>query len=59
MVYVKCPKCHASLIIHENDTTPGCRDTEEVFCPNCDNNEPVTKVFTSGIPYVEVESTND
>lgn len=47
-----CEKCSAKLEIYENDTMPGCREVEEVFCPRC--NELVTKVFTSGIPSVVV-----
>ena len=43
----------AKLKIDENDTMPGCRELEEVYCPICD--EEVTKVFTSGIPTVTVE----
>ncbi len=55
MVFCTCPKCGANLRVEENDTTPGCREMEEVFCPVC--HEEVTKVFTSGIPsaYVEKE----
>lgn len=48
MVYGKCPNCGVELKIEENDTMPGCREMEEVFCPEC--NTIVTKVFTSGIP---------
>ena len=36
------------LRVEENDTAPGCREMEEVFCPVC--HEEVTKVFTSGMP---------
>lgn len=53
MVYCVCSKCGTKLRIEENDTTPGCRDMEEVFCPVC--HEEVTTVFTSGIPYAYVE----
>lgn len=53
MIYCVCPKCKAKLKIDENDTMPGCREFEEVYCPICD--EEVTKVFTSGIPTVTVE----
>lgn len=52
MGFCTCPKCGAKLEIHENDTMPGCRDMEEVFCPIC--KELVTKVFTSGSPSVYV-----
>lgn len=52
MVFCTCPKCGANLEIHKNDTMPGCRDMEEVFCPIC--GAEVTKVFTSGIPCAEV-----
>lgn len=52
MVYCSCPKCGAHLEIDENDTTPGCRETEEVYCPNC--HAEVTSVFTSGIPSATV-----
>lgn len=48
MVYCECPHCGVKLRIDECDTTPGCREMEEVKCPNC--NDEVTKVFTSGIP---------
>lgn len=47
-----CPNCGAKLEIEDNDTTPGCREMEEVFCPKC--NEPILKVFTSGIPSAHV-----
>lgn len=57
MTYEKCPKCHASLIIYENDYMPGCREMEEVYCPNC--KKLVATVFTSGIPTAEVVKTND
>ena len=53
MVFCTCPNCGAKLIVEENDTTPGCREMEEVFCPVC--HKEVTKVFTSGIPSVYVE----
>ena len=53
MVFCTCPKCGAKLKVEENDTIPGCREMEEVFCPVC--YEEVTKVFTSGIPSVYVE----
>lgn len=51
-----CPKCGTKFKYDKNDTMPGCRDWEEVFCPVCDNNEPVTNVFTSGIPTAYVDS---
>lgn len=47
MTFCKC-KCGANLKVYENDYLPGCRESEEVFCPKC--HELVTKVFTSGIP---------
>lgn len=47
MIFCKC-KCGANLKVYENDYLPGCRESEEVFCPKC--HELVTKVFTSGIP---------
>ena len=53
MVFCTCPNCRTNLRVEENDTTPGCREMEEVFCPVCHNE--VTKVFTSGIPSVYVE----
>ena len=46
--FCTCSKCGAKLGVEENDTTPGCREMEEVTCPVC--HEKVTKVFTSGIP---------
>lgn len=52
MVYCTCSKCNSKLEIDENDYMPGCRESEEVICPKC-NNE-VTTVFTSGIPKVSV-----
>lgn len=48
MISCNCPKCNAKLRVEENDTAPGCREMEEVFCPVC--HEVVTKVFTSGMP---------
>lgn len=48
MISCNCPKCNAKLRVEENDTAPGCREMEEVFCPVC--HEEVTKVFTSGMP---------
>ncbi|MBQ8238746.1 MAG: hypothetical protein IJZ39_11435 [Oscillospiraceae bacterium] len=48
MRYCTCKNCGANLEIRENDTMPGCRDMEVVFCPVC--NEEATKVFTSGFP---------
>ena len=54
MVFCTCPKCKAKLEVEENDTTPGCREMEEVFCPKCGTE--VTKVFTSGIPTAYVVS---
>lgn len=53
MVFCTCPNCGTKLCVDENDTTPGCREMEEVFCPVC--HELVTRVFTSGIPVVSVE----
>lgn len=53
MVECVCPKCKAKLRIDENDAIPGCREFEEVYCPECQAE--VTKVFTSGIPTVTVE----
>lgn len=53
MVFCTCPNCGAKLIVEENDTTPGCREMEEAFCPVC--HEKAIKVFTSGIPSVYVE----
>lgn len=47
MVFCTCPNCRAKLRVEENDYMPGCRETEEVLCPVC--NEVATKVFTSGI----------
>ena len=57
MVYCTCPNpaCGAELVIYENDTMPGCREMEEVYCPICRTQ--VHSVFTSGIPSVEVRST--
>ena len=52
MIFCTCDKCGAKLEIDECDTTPGCREMEEAFCPKC--GELVTKVFTSGIPQVYV-----
>lgn len=54
MVYCKCGHCGVDLEINENDYMPGCRETEEVDCPNC--NKVATKVFTSGIPTARVVS---
>ncbi len=54
MFICTCPKCGAKLRVEENDTTPGCREMEEVLCPVCQ--EEVTKVFTSGIPSAYVEN---
>lgn len=48
MVYCKCRNCGVALEIDENDYMPGCREKEEVYCPNC--KEVATTVFTSGIP---------
>lgn len=48
MQFMNCPECGIYLEIDDNDTTPGCREMEEVYCPKC--NAVVTKVFTSGIP---------
>lgn len=50
MTYCTCPHCGTKLKIEENDYMPGCREMEEVMCPNC--HKEVTKVFTSGIPQV-------
>ena len=57
MVYCTCPNpdCEAELVIYENDTMPGCREMEEVYCPICRTQ--VHSVFSSGIPSVEVRST--
>lgn len=52
MMYCTCPECKVELEIDPCDTTPGCREMEEVVCPVC--NKIVTKVFTSGIPLVHV-----
>lgn len=52
MRFVICSTCGAELRIEENDRTPGCREMEEVFCPNC--GEEVAKIFTSGIPSVYI-----
>lgn len=52
MVYAECPNCNVKLEIQENDYMPGCREHEEVYCPEC--NEFVTKVFTSGNPSARV-----
>jgi len=59
MEYCKCENCGVDLEIDENDTTPGCREMEEVYCPKC--NKLATKVFTSGIPmaYVVRKEGND
>ena len=54
MQWCTCSNCGAKLRVEENDTMPGCREMEEVFCPNC--KEEVTKVFTSGIPSAYVIS---
>ena len=56
MVLCSCPNpdCGAKLKIEENDTMPGCREMEEVFCPMCGTE--VTKVFTSGNPTAYVVS---
>lgn len=52
MVYCTCENCGTELEVEENDYMPGCREMEEVFCPECHNL--VTKVFTSGTPTVHV-----
>ena len=52
MTYCTFPHCNADLEINENDYMPGCRESEEVYCPNC--KKIATKVFTSGIPSVSV-----
>lgn len=56
MVYCTCPnpECGAELVIYENDTMPGCREMEEVFCPLCRTQ--VDSVFTSGIPRAVVRT---
>lgn len=48
MRYCTCEHCGTELEIEENDIMPGCREMEEVYCPEC--KEIATKVFTSGIP---------
>lgn len=48
MVYTKCKHCGVSLEIDENDYMPGCRETEEVKCPEC--GKTATTVRTSGFP---------
>jgi len=48
MMFCTCDNCNKKLRIEENDTMPGCREMEEVYCPNC--HKEVAKVFTSGIP---------
>lgn len=53
MLYCTCENCNSKLRIYENDTMPGCREMEEVFCPIC--KEVVAKVFTSGIPEAYVD----
>lgn len=57
MIYCTCPKCQKRIIVDECDTTPGCREREEVYCPNpeCDNENPITSCFTSGIPIARLE----
>lgn len=57
MCKCECPNCKSALEIYENDYMPGCREMEEVNCPNC--NYIVTKVFTSGIPSVRVIKKNN
>lgn len=52
MVSCSCPECKTKLEINKNDTTPGCREHEEVYCPKC--SAYVTKVFTSGFPSVNI-----
>lgn len=52
MDFCSCSNCGAKLCIDDNDAIPGYREMEEVFCPVCHTE--VTKVFTSGIPSVEV-----
>ena len=56
MIYCTCPNpdCGAELVVDENDTTPGCRDMEEYFCPCC--GKQAGSVFTSGIPSVKVRT---
>jgi len=54
MITCTCPSCKKKLVVYENDTTPGCRDFEDVYCPNCDNPKPIAHCFTSGIPSVRV-----
>ena len=48
VVYTKCKHCGISLEIEENDYMPGCRETEEVTCPEC--GKIATTVRTSGFP---------
>lgn len=57
MIYCTCRHCGIHLRIEENDTTPGCRETEDVYCPNC--GKEATKVFTSGIPQAYIEEDKD
>lgn len=52
MNYCSCPNCKRKCIIHENDTMPGCREMEDVFCPIC--HHLIDRVFTSGTPSVEI-----
>ena len=54
MKYCTCPHCGTHLKIDECDTTPGCREMGEVYCPNC--GEEVTKVFKSGIPQAYMDN---
>ena len=53
MVFTKCSKCGKKIRIEENDTMPGCREHEDVDCPNC--GEHLTSVFTSGIPRAYID----
>ncbi len=43
-----CSNCKSEIEIEECDYMPGCREMEEVYCPEC--HKLLTKVFTSGIP---------
>lgn len=52
MYTCKCNNCNANLRVEKNDILPGCREMEEVYCPNCF--EIVDRIFTSGIPTAEV-----
>lgn len=53
MGFVKCPHCGINLVVYENDYMPGCREMEDVYCPNCDCI--ADRVFTSGIPSARID----